>query len=333
LATSGRESLRKGWSRKAQASVAFCVLKFYLSINSPIMEKTPVRYLIQKEIELGFLEVPLSLRKHFRTYKSHLSFVVDGKKRKLTYNPRYHRLFGLVGFYRKIGASPRDAITFIPHGNTTFEFRFGKRTRLDILGLPSRTKGNIVEERIGQLILLYGRGLLNTYKPISDIEGIDLVVFKKDSFLTLYRQVKSKYQLRNGNLFQIGVKQRGFRAHEMFYVVGAYFNPEKMDLDDRLILIPSKEFQKKAVKVRNGTADALYVLTTTLSPNHKSKFAKYIINKEQLVGNILEKFKEIETARRAPGPKLTLMPRNSSKRRQRPLLITTPSQSLESKLE
>jgi len=102
-----------------------------------------------------------------------------------------------------------------------------------------------------------------------------------------------------------------------------------MDLDDRLILIPSKEFQKKAVKVRTHS-DALYVLTTTLSRTIKAS-SKYIINKEQLVGNILEKFKEIETAEgsrtqtNANAPKLL-------KTSQRPLLIL-PFTKLESKLE
>jgi len=73
----------KGWSRKAQASVAFCVLKF---ISQSILQlwKKHRALSYSKRIELGFLEVRC-LAKTFPTYKSHLSFVVDGKKRKLTY--------------------------------------------------------------------------------------------------------------------------------------------------------------------------------------------------------------------------------------------------------
>lgn len=274
------------------------------------MKTRTTRNLIAKEIELGFLRMPPELKKHLPKDKRKVFFITDGKKQSLSYNPTYCRVFGLTKYFRKHRATPKDMIEIIMLDGEIFELNFKKfsgeekyiapitpdeaKELIDFSGLPSQTKGNIVEQRVGELILLYGQGLLNVYKPISDTEGIDLIVVKKDIFQPLFIQVKSRYNLRGKNNLQIGIKQKGFRAHHNFFIVGAYFNPQKMDIDDYLVFIPSEDFQKISNKVREGRENALYVLNTPLSIDSKGKFAPFIIKKENLVNKIFEKFQEIE---------------------------------------
>lgn len=271
------------------------------------MEKA-TKHLIAVEIEIGFLYIPAKLKKYFPNEKKTIPFVLDGEKKELSYNPKYRRITGLVGFYRKHEAAPNDAVD-IEVGDRTFSLAFKKVTEkeknllpvdeekaeeiLNVSELSSQAKGNIVEQRIAELILLYGQGLLNVYKPIVDIEGIDLVVLKRGVFQPLFIQVKGKYKLRNKQ-FQIGVKKKGFVPHHTFFVVGAYFSPETVDIADYLIFIPSKDFQEKAVEVRKDTDDALYVLNCRLAEAYNGQYTPYLVKKENLVNKIFEKFSEIE---------------------------------------
>ena len=54
--------------------------------------------------------------------------------------------------------------------------------------VSSKQKGDITEARIAELITLYGDTTLSCYKPISDDEGIDLIVKRKESLKTMYIQ-------------------------------------------------------------------------------------------------------------------------------------------------
>lgn len=266
------------------------------------------RKLIAKEIELGFLRVPKNLVKHFPKTNEKISCVVGDKKKELSYNPKYKRIFGLVGFFRDNGATPNDLVevdtedgkiklSFIKTGEKEKDFATIDEVEaediVNISDLSSQAKGNIVEQRIAELILLYGQGLLNVYKPIADIEGIDLIVVKKGVFQPVFIQVKSRFNLRNNN-FQIGVKKEGFNPHHSFFVVGAYFDPKKVDIFDLLVCIPTEDFVKKANVVRDGQKEASRVLSCRLNKDSKGRFAEYIVKKENLVNKIFEKFQEIE---------------------------------------
>ncbi|MCD6094712.1 hypothetical protein J7J39_02290, partial [bacterium] len=105
--------------------------------------------------------------------------------------------------------------------------------------------------------------------------------------------VKGKFNLR-GNNFQIGVKQKSLIPHKSLFIIGAYFNPQKMDLDDYLVFIPSKEFVERASLVNRNTERATYVLTTPLRLDGNNRFSSFIIRKENLVSKIFEEFNKIE---------------------------------------
>lgn len=271
--------------------------------------KKDIRKIIAKEIELGFLRVPVSLKQYFPKSSDKVNCIIDGRSKELTYNPKYGRLFGLVNYFRKNESTPNDIVEFEIRENNKVVLTYKKikdkekeissieieeaEDIINVSELPSQTKGNIVEQRIAELILLYGQGLLNVYKPISDIEGIDLIVVKKGVFQPIFIQVKGRYNLRNGNI-QIGVKYNNFNAHHTFFVVAAYFDPKDIDISDYLIFIPSEDFKNKANVVNKGKDKAMYVLNSRLTKEYDGRFSDFVIKKENLVNKIFEKFKEME---------------------------------------
>jgi hypothetical protein len=242
--------------------------------------KKDIRKIIAKEIELGFLRVPVSLKKYFPKSSDKVNCIIDGRSKELTYNPKYGRLFGLVNYFRKNEATPNDVVKFEIREDDKVVLTYKKikdkekeissidieeaEDIIKVSELPSQTKGNIVEQRVAELILLYGQGLLNAYKPISDIEGIDLIVVKRGVFQPIFIQVKSRYNLRSGNI-QVGIKCNNFNSHHSFFVVAAYFDPKEIDISDYLIFIPSEDFKNKANIVNKGKDKATYVLNSKLT--------------------------------------------------------------------
>ena len=66
--------------------------------------------------------------------------------------------------------------------------------------ISTQQKGSIAEARIAELIILYGKTSLSCYKPISDDEGIDLIVKAKGSLKkTMYIQIKSRFDVNDKN--------------------------------------------------------------------------------------------------------------------------------------
>ena len=114
----------------------------------------------------------------------------------MSYNPKYGRITGLIKFFREHEATPNDAVAVevLEDGFAlTFE-RVDQTTKqqsvlsdqeaaeiLDLSEVPSAVKGKIVEERVAELVQLYGQGLLNVCRPLADVEGIDLIVYWSQS--------------------------------------------------------------------------------------------------------------------------------------------------------
>lgn len=267
--------------------------------------------IIPIEIELGFVRIPNKYRKFFPFQISKIEVFLGTSKtgKELSYNPKHQRIFGLVNFFRQNKVEPKDILEFKKLDIKKFKLTIRKlkpeekeknkltqeeaEEIIDTGEISATAKGRIVENRIKELITLYGQGILTVYEPASDIEGIDLVVLKKNVFQPLFIQVKSKFKLR-GNNFQIGIREKTLRPHHTVFIIGAYFNPQKMDIDDYLIFIPSEAFIKKANIVRRGTPKALYVLNVHLNPDTHSRFSEFIIRKDNITTKIFEKFREIE---------------------------------------
>jgi len=274
------------------------------------MTKGFSRKLIEVEIRLGFLNIPSRGTELMPEEKTKVDIFLDDSDRaqSLSYNPDYKRIFGLTAWYKKHKAKPKDEISLIliKESPPTYRLKFEKaepvvdqRARekeakelIDLSGLSSTSKGDIVEDRVKELILLYGQGLLNVYKPVSDTEGIDLIIVKSGIFQPIFIQVKSRFNLQKNRAIIADISLKTFNPHHSYYVVIAYFNPANLEINDYILLIPTNEVRENAVIV-NTKYGQRYRVATQLNPESKSKWAKYIIRKSELANKLLEKFEEI----------------------------------------
>ncbi len=266
--------------------------------------------IIPVEIELGFVRIPNRYKKLFPGENSKIIFNLGEERKKiLSYNSRHQRVFGLVSFFKSNNVEPRDTIIFERTGNKKFNLFIRKKGKSDftersfskeeaeeiikVSEISPRAKGDIVENRIKELIILYGQGILNVYEPSADIEGVDLIVVKRNVFQPLFIQVKSRFNLRKKS-FQIRVKSSALNPHHTFFIVGAYYNPQEMDIDDYMLFISSEDFVRNANIINKGKKNELYVVNTLLRENSNNKFSNFTIKKDNLVTSIFKKFNEIE---------------------------------------
>lgn len=270
--------------------------------------QTFIRTLIAKEIELGFLYIDSHARKQLPEKSGEIKVQLGSSKqiRSLTYNVKYHRIFGLVSWYRRSNLTPKSQVTISIENNGIIHLETvqspieePKYTPdeideiVDLSGLSSMAKGDIVEDRIKEIILLYSQGSLSVYKPVSDSEGIDLIVVKNGVFQPLFLQVKGRFKLQNDRTFISDVRLKTFNPHHSYFVVGAYFNPSSFEIDEHILFIPSITVKKLGTLI-NARGEERYRITTNILKPGKSKWAEYIITKQGLVEAILEKFSEVE---------------------------------------
>ena len=267
-----------------------------------------IRTLIAKEIELGFLYIDSKARTLFPKESGEIRIKLgsSNQTKSLTYNAKHNRIFGLVSWYRRnnlIGKSQiaisvdDDGIIHLQTLETPIEEPKYTPDEIgeivDLSGLSSMAKGDIVEDRIKEIILLYGQGSLSVYKPVSDSEGIDLIVVKNGVFQPLFIQVKGRFKLHNDRTFIADVRMKTFNPHHSYFVVGAYFNPISFEIDDHILFVPSKVV-KKVGTIINARGEERYRITTNILKPEKSKWAEYVITKQGLVEAILNKFDEME---------------------------------------
>lgn len=264
-----------------------------------------IRKIIEVEARLGFLFVPAKGQEHLPAENIRIKVHTFGKKeevQELAYNAEYNRIFGLTRWYKEneIGAdsfldvSIREGEVFIaPQKEMKNELanEITKKAEkiIDTSNIPSGAKGNIVEDRIKELVLLMGQGLLNVYKPVIDNEGIDLVVLKNGQFHPIFLQVKSRFNAYDSQKLILTVSQN-FKAHHSYYLVGVSFNPETLTIDEPILFMPSKDLQEKAIKLKDGK----YRIIASLKSNSKDLWQEYMISKEKFIELLFDKFSIME---------------------------------------
>lgn len=286
-----------------------------------------MRKLISVEIKLGFLFVPAKAQPHLPQVNSKVMVTMYDRDeigtKELSYNSDHNRIFGLTNWYRELGLETGDflkvtisdgvvsikylnikrANALMQQGNEDAErkrLRARKAEKLkkleeielpspvDISNLSTQAKGNIIEDRVKEMVMLYGQGLLNIYKPVIDNEGIDLIVLKNGEFHPLFLQVKSRYNaVESGNLTL--TLSKTFKAHESFYVVGVAFNSNTLEVENRLLCVPSLVVEKEGIRLQNGTIR----IVASLNPSSNDKWSQYMTTKEEMVNGFLEKFAEM----------------------------------------
>ena len=156
--------------------------------------------------------------------------------------------------------------------------------------VSTRQKGDIAEGRIAELITLYGDTTLSCYKPISDDEGIDLIVKEKGSLRTMYIQVKSRFGDNPDEIFTATVKASGVVDNYSTAVIFCYFDTEDGDIWDYLWFVPAPDLIKLANKLSGGT---MLGFVAGRQRNESNKWDNYLIDKRDLANQIIAQMKRI----------------------------------------
>jgi len=257
------------------------------------------RKLIGVEKKLGFLYVPAEVRTMLPNENAEVKVLFPGehKSKIKSYNSDHNRIFGFTPFYRKYNLAAGDMIsvevsldliTISLEDKAKIEDSEEKEDEnfIDISGLSSQSKGNIGEDRVKEIILLYSQGLLNVYKPVIDDRGIDLIVLKEKIYNPIYIQVKTRFNVHKRNRLILTINGNTFKPHHSYYVIGLMFNQEKMEMDENILFIPSKEIPELASQLSDGNWRVTVSLTNGKTTG---KYKKYFVTKEELVNRLLER--------------------------------------------
>lgn len=260
------------------------------------------RKLIEVETRLGFIYVPAQVRDLLPSQSGPVPVQLFDESRpsEKNYNADHYRIFGLTTFYKRNKLKPGDVVSvtvsqeLIAIAITTIPIVEDQEdgvdeTQVDISGLSSQAKGNIAEDRVKEIILLNSGGLLNVYRPVIDTRGIDLIVLKEGVFLPIYLQVKSRFQVKKNDQLILSIGKNTFRQHHAFYLVGISYDPDKAEIGEYILFMPSGKVIELSTAVKTGEKE-FYRIQVTYSKAMESKYKKYFITKQRFVETLLEKF-------------------------------------------
>jgi hypothetical protein len=157
--------------------------------------------------------------------------------------------------------------------------------------LSSKQKGDIAEARVAELIVLYGDKALSCYKPISDDEGIDLIVKEKGSLKTLYLQVKSRFELTpkgSKQFIQTPSVDSIVNSYKMALVF-VYFDVKKGDIYDKIWFVPAPAFIQRAHLIpanKEKKRKEKYRFNANIEKD-EGRFGEFLIDKRDLANAIL----------------------------------------------
>lgn len=154
--------------------------------------------------------------------------------------------------------------------------------------LMSVQKGNIVEARVSELILLYGTNL-SCYRPLSDDEGIDLIVKEKGSLKSIYIQIKSNFSNDFSRPFTATVKERSVVDNYSMAFVFCLFDTAKGDVHDYVWFVPAPDFVRMAHKDKND----LLGFVSGKQKKDGNKWDAFMIDKRDLAGRVIEQLKRV----------------------------------------
>ncbi|MBI2641923.1 hypothetical protein HYW87_05050 [Candidatus Roizmanbacteria bacterium] len=191
-----------------------------------------------------------------------------------------------ITFKRQFGASiTKTQYKYSKEGNfidtATKKFHFTTPTTL-----TSKQKGDLAEARVIELITLYGDVGLSCYKPVSDDEGIDIIVKRRGKLDILYIQVKSTFGYPPTRGFVSTVKEKNIHNKSRIIMIFVFFDLTSGDLFDNIFCIPAPEFLKLTENEKKRTGNRVF--TVSLNRPEKSKYAEFMIEKRELSKRIIE---------------------------------------------
>ena len=150
----------------------------------------------------------------------------------------------------------------------------------------SQQKGNIGESRVAELLTLYGNEGLSCYRPVSDDEGIDIIVKKRSTLDSAYIQVKTTFGPSNGRGFVATVKDKNLITKSRMLYVFVYFDTTEGDLFDYIFCVPGPEFAKLTETEDNKNNQRTF--TVSLNNPENSKYSEFMIEKRELANKVIE---------------------------------------------
>lgn len=174
--------------------------------------------------------------------------------------------------------------------NTDTEIKTERRWKISEK-VSSKQKGDIAEARIAELVTLYGDTTLSCYKPISDDEGIDLIVKEKGSLKTMYIQIKSRFGNNPDEIFTATAKASGVVDNYSMAVVFCYFDTEEGDVWDYLWFVPAPDLIKFANKLDSGK---MLGFVAGRKKKESNKWDQYLIDKRDLANSIIAQMNRIK---------------------------------------
>lgn len=151
--------------------------------------------------------------------------------------------------------------------------------------LNTKQKGDIGEARVAELLALYGDEGLTCYRPISDDEGIDIIVKRRNKLEVAYIQVKSSFGYKDRG-FVASVKEKQIINKERMIMVFVYFDLSEGDLFDQVFCIPAPDFLRLTANEDKKPGERVF--TVGLRSPDKSKYAEFMIEKRELANRITE---------------------------------------------
>ncbi len=154
--------------------------------------------------------------------------------------------------------------------------------------LTAPQKGNVVEARVAELITLYGTNL-SCYRPISDDEGIDLIVKEKGTLKSIYIQVKSNFSDDFSRPFVATVKERSVVDSYSMGFVFCLFDTAKGDVHDYIWFVSAPDFIRMAPKDKND----LLGFVSGKQKKDSNKWDTFMIDKRDLANRVMDQLKRI----------------------------------------
>jgi hypothetical protein len=159
--------------------------------------------------------------------------------------------------------------------------------------LSSRQKGAISENRVAEIITLASKGNISCFTPITDDDGLDLIISPKGAFKPLFLQIKSRFKLQKNGRFIQNVGFNTFSPHKSFYVLFLLFNEKTLEVD-AIWLVPSLDFREKAYHKKEGkTYKSFYRIAANPNTSSQDIWGEYLTDKTKLVDRIYAAINEV----------------------------------------
>lgn len=171
------------------------------------------------------------------------------------------------------------------HDTVTLEDRIEIQRRKAINAkVSSKQKGDIAEARIAELITLFGEEALACYRPVSDDEGIDLIVKQKGNLKSLFLQIKSRWQDQTGSIV-VKIKRKNLLDNPAMGVIVCMFDIDAADIWEYLWYIPAPEFLARGTAANGGE---LVQFVSGKNIERMGQWSDYLVRKQDLADALLK---------------------------------------------